>query len=886
MSKNFDFDYWCLKNKIPEQTKKYIENIRESPPSRNVQSGPKNVRGNYPSKKMGCTIQFESHTVELAAIYLKEYNNEIKEFYDQPPSIPIKYKKNGQSKGMRYTPDFFVIEDDKAGWEEWKTEEDLIRLEEKNPNRYYKDTNGQWRCPPGEEYAKKYGLFFRVRSSSEIDENLYNNTIFLEDYLRYNIEVDDITVNTIISTVTLEPGIKLDKLIKSLGEEYVDSIYHLIVSNELFVDLKNEMLGSRMFPPPIYPDELTAKAFNYSISKTQEQRPEIIDIKIGNKINWDGRSFTIANIGETTITLISQDDNQQIDLPHNSFEELLQNGKVKLDKIGENTNKDNEKINEILSKASPEAMEIATKRYEEIVPILNGKNPNTDTPPRTLRNWVSNYREAEKVFGNGYVGLLPRHKDKGNKMPQIHQRTRELMEEIIETDYENTKQKNKNSVYQKFRIECEKQGLEPSSYKTFINEINKRPNYEKVKKREGSKASYPYEPPLRLDQNTPKHGNRPFEICHIDHTQMDIELVNSITRENMGKPWVTFMTDAFSRRLLGIYLTFDEPSYRSIMMVVRECVRRFNRLPQNFVIDGGKEFHSIYFDSFLARYECIKKTRPPSKSRFGNVIERLFGTTHSQLIYNLQGNTQATKKVRQITKGTNPKNKAIWTLEELYTVLCEWGYELYDTTPHPALSQTPRDAFNDGMVYSGKRYSRLIRYDDQFKIDTLPSTQKGTAKVQPGRGVKIDKRYFWHDQFKNPEIEYTQVPVRYDPFNMGIAYVFVNKHWVKCISEYYSVFKNRTEKELKRASEELRQKQSPSKSAISAKKLANFLIQIEEKESKLLKQKKERAMENQNVIDKITGNPNVDEVNVTHEPPVFNDDLIDPNENSDTYEEF
>ncbi len=75
------------------------------------------------------------------------------------------------------------------------------------------------------------------------------------------------------------------------------------------------------------------------------------------------------------------------------------------------------------------------------------------------------------------------------------------------------------------------------------------------------------------------------------------------------------------------------------MMVLREYVRRNFRLPHNIVVDGGKEFHSLYFDVLCAQNRIIKKIRPPAKARFGSVIERLFGTTNSSFIHNLQGNT-------------------------------------------------------------------------------------------------------------------------------------------------------------------------------------------------------------------------------------------------------
>ena len=70
---------------------------------------------------------------------------------------------------------------------------------------------------------------------------------------------------------------------------------------------------------------------------------------------------------------------------------------------------------------------------------------------------------------------------------------------------------------------------------------------------------------------------------------------------------MTILTDAFSRRGLSLYLTFDAPSYRSCMMSLRECVRRHGRLPQTLVIDGGSEFESTYFETLLARYEVTKK---------------------------------------------------------------------------------------------------------------------------------------------------------------------------------------------------------------------------------------------------------------------------------------
>jgi len=71
------FEDWCLRLGFPEATKKLIADIRASPPARRVRSAAGNVSGRYPSKKMGVSIQFESHRLELAAIHEMEHDPDV-----------------------------------------------------------------------------------------------------------------------------------------------------------------------------------------------------------------------------------------------------------------------------------------------------------------------------------------------------------------------------------------------------------------------------------------------------------------------------------------------------------------------------------------------------------------------------------------------------------------------------------------------------------------------------------------------------------------------------------------------------------------------------------------------------------------------------------------
>src|SRR5437867_12250678 len=107
---------WFQRLNTPEQTRTTIDHIRSSGPSRRVGGGRSNVSGRYPSKKMGVTIQFESHRVELAGIYEMEHDAVVLEYFDQPPPITLEYESpNGRPMRVRHTPDFFVIRETEAG---------------------------------------------------------------------------------------------------------------------------------------------------------------------------------------------------------------------------------------------------------------------------------------------------------------------------------------------------------------------------------------------------------------------------------------------------------------------------------------------------------------------------------------------------------------------------------------------------------------------------------------------------------------------------------------------------------------------------------------------------------------------------------------------------
>jgi putative transposase len=850
MMTSVEFNIWCTQLKLNEQAKKQIEQIRSSEPSRRVGGGRNNVCGRYPSQKMGVTIQFESHRNELAHIYQLEYDENVLEYYDQPPPIFLDYlSKNGRRNYHRHTPDTFVIRKDSAGWEEYKTEKELIKKSQESPNRWQKTQDDKWLCPPGSEVASQLGLYYIVRSSSEINSIFLRNFIWLSDYFysRKQLSVADEVIKNIRTLISQTAEITLAQIIKQEIAS-IDDLNILIATNQVYVDLQSAFLGQPE-QVRIYLDSEEALIYkNLALSQTIATGGDTsIKVAVGTYIDWDGIKWEIVNPGNKLIGLLG-DNGNFIELPNNIFENLVKSRKIhgvaNTEKLITNTD-----LEEILKKASKEDLKTANKRFQEIEQFLNGITSKSTT--RTQRRWIKNYQTAQRIYGRGLLGLIPKHRNKGWRRKGIEQEVFELMLSDIEENYENIKQPSIRHTYECFKQKCIANKLKAPSKETYRKAVRKQSQYQLMKKRIGSRGAYKEEPFYWYMhfQGTPTHGDRPFEICHIDHTQVDVELLSSIMLKhgvsesslseqleqiNMGRAWATLMIDAYSRRILAVYMTFDPPSYRSNMMILRICVARYGKLPQIIVVDCGTDFDSTDFETLLAYFGITKKQRPPAKPRYGSVIESFFGVADKEFWHNLMGNTQIMKNVRQVTSSVNPKNNAIWTLPKLYAYFCEYCYEVYDNCPHPGLRMSPREAFNIGNANAGNREQTLINCEE-FKLVALPSvtTLAGKRKVTQD-GVKINYIYYWHSSFSL--IRGKKVDVKYDPFDITVAYAYVQGEWVQCQSRYMWELSGHSVRELMIAACELRKLnklQNYQFGDVTAKKLAGFFKRIEMEESLL-----------------------------------------------------
>jgi len=823
----------CIKAGLSRRTIRLVLNIRRSEPVRRPDSNGQNVTVRYASHKLGRVIMAESDSCELVAILTMEHNPDVYEYWEQPHRIKLFYKsKSGRNVGPIHTPDFLVISKDFIGFEEWKLEEELQRLHEDSPNRYFKDDNGQWRCPPGEEAAARLGLKYRVRTPATFDPNEVINLKFLDDYKTFDPDtIEGATIDKIEALFLGAPSHRLIDLQAQLHPGELDALYSHIYHRRLYVDLS---------AAPLTEPERVRVFWNQEQLEAEQCQLEsrqmdlfdsarLVRLEEGRRLHWDGQLWAIVNVGDTKVTLLSE-DRRYADLPNGTFQLLVEENQIQAAESEALAELDR-KVTRILAGANETELSQATKRYRAIQPYLNGQaRHGSASLNRTQRRWVSAYRESERMYGNGFIGLIPTISRRGNNQSKIPNRTLELMLDHIDRDYESGKQKNKLSSYQLFVKKCEDTMVVPCSYKAFVRACNNRDAFTQTLKRKGRRGAYRFESTnVTADHHTIQ---RAFQQAHIDHTQLDIEITATESGEVLGRPWLTLMIDECSRRILGIHLSFDPPSKLACMAVLRDCVRRHHRLPDVIVVDNGKEFHSTYFETMLAFYGVTKKSRPPAKPRFGSKQERVFGTLNTKFLYNLEGNTQITKDVRQVTKANDPKRLACWPFAAFYQRLEQWCFSVYDQSVHSSLGRMPREVFEESQQRHGLRQQRFIAFDETFKILSSPSTSKGKAKVQPNVGVKIHYINYWSEAFRDPRIQGEQVPVRYNPLDASEAYAYVNKRWVHCRSLYTQLFRGCSVRQIELATKTLRErlKRGNKSFNINATTIAEFIESAEAEE--------------------------------------------------------
>jgi putative transposase len=220
---------------------------------------------------------------------------------------------------------------------------------------------------------------------------------------------------------------------------------------------------------------------------------------------WDGRLWTLLNLGETTTTLLPE-VGLPIQCQSNFFLQLLSDGTINIPKTETATSPE---VLQLMNAASPTDLLQANRRFEKLQAYFqHSKEQIKDIAPRTLRDWAKKFRSAEVSYGCGYVGLLPRTAKRGNRTPKAPPEAKELLDTFIAEHFETPKQAPAASVYRAYSLECQKKKIQPLSLRTFYKRLKLRRSPEHIELRKGAKAAYNNSPWVwELSRSTPRHGD-------------------------------------------------------------------------------------------------------------------------------------------------------------------------------------------------------------------------------------------------------------------------------------------------------------------------------------------------------------------------------------------
>ncbi len=441
----------------------------------------------------------------------------------------------------------------------------------------------------------------------------------------------------------------------------------------------------------------------------------------------------------------------------------------------------------------------ALKRLEIIKPLLTNRS-RKDVEERakeygvsvqTLYNWINAYVES----GNGILALMPKYDRRGGKgKTRIGEERKRIIDEIVLARYLSLQKPSVAQIAREINAALYEKGMKPVSYNTvsrIVKQIDERTAY---KKREGRSR---YLNDLKPSADS-FEVSRPLEVVQIDHTPLDIQIVDETYRKPIGRPYLTVALDVYSRTIYGFHLALDAPGLYSVgqtlylgLLPKEEYLEKLGvkgtwkifGVPDTIHVDNAKEFRSRGLKTFCEIFGINLEFRPKGLPYFGGHVERVIKTINMH-VHSLSGTTFSNPRERGDYES---EKKAVFTLKELERYIAEWIVNVYHKTPHSGLDgMTPEEKFAEGLkgksglpvpirILDGmeeKRFARisLLPFEERkitkqgvslFKLRYYDETL--SALIKPKGGEKhifrydpkdLNRIYFYHPDLK----EYIEIP--------------------------------------------------------------------------------------------------------------------------------
>lgn len=355
----------------------------------------------------------------------------------------------------------------------------------------------------------------------------------------------------------------------------------------------------------------------------------------------------------------------------------------------------------------------------------------------------------------------------------LHGRVEAIVTQYIEDFFLKPERPSVAALHRLVFAECQKAALKPPSYNSVRARIDAFDVEKVVHSRFGAKAARDRFRPVEAEGLRP---DRPLDLYQIDHTPVDVIVVDEMDRLPIGRPWVTLVIDVASRMIAGFHLSFEHPSSTSVALAISHAVlpkEKYLRsvgvdgewpvsgLPTIVHLDNAQEFHARALQRGCQEYGMRLEYRPPLRPHFGGHIERLIGTMMNAM-HLIPGTTFSSIQERG---EYDSKGNAVMTLRELETWLVLQITGGYHLAVNRGLRSRPIDAWTKGVSRERVRHPMD---PERFYIDFLPFAHRLIRRD----GIQLFRIHYW-DNILSPVAGRSDRPhiVRYDPRDLSRVFV-------------------------------------------------------------------------------------------------------------------
>lgn len=353
-----------------------------------------------------------------------------------------------------------------------------------------------------------------------------------------------------------------------------------------------------------------------------------------------------------------------------------------------------------------------------------------------------------------------------------------VIEDAIRSVYMTRERPRVADLVKEIRRRCHAAQLKPPGRKAVRARLRAKSQSEIVARRLGRKAARDRFAPV-VGSLEPKW---PLALVQIDHTLVDVIVVDSVTRAPIRRPWLTLAIDVYSRCVVGFHLSLEPPSATSVALCIAHSV--LSKVPwlterkieaqwamegliEHLHLDNAKEFHSEALRRGCEQYGIGIEYRPVRTPHYGAHIERLIGTMMGK-VHLLPGTTFS--DVSDRGDYDSEKNAAL-TLDELERWLAHEITGVYHREVHRALGTTPFAAWERGIAGDAASLGRgkPISVPDPHRllIDFLPIERRLIRR----EGISLHSISYWSDVLRAWVGVAEKMVVRYDPRNLSRIYL-------------------------------------------------------------------------------------------------------------------